>query len=326
MSRTLRANLLLLLTAAIWGSAFVAQRLGAEDTGPASFNAVRNLLGAVALIPAVAGFDRAGRVDRAQRRSRWQAALWPGALAGAVLTGGTLLQQAGLGYTTAGNASFITGLYLVFIPLATLVVPRARTSNWTWVGAVLAVTGLYLLSIRDGLHINQGDLLVLICSLFWTGHILVIDRVGRRQDPLRLCVVQFATCCMLSALLAPLVDEHPFAGLVGAAAPLAYTAFLSTGVGFTLQVVAQRDAKAAHAAIIMSLETVFGAVSGALWLGERMDLRGIIGCALMLAAVIVAQLGNLPEAVPPQPRNSHPTHPLTDHHSEEVDFVRSQPR
>ncbi|MDO5286552.1 MAG: DMT family transporter [Actinomycetia bacterium] len=298
MSRTLRANLLLLVTAAIWGSAFVAQRLGAEETGPASFNAVRNLLGSLALLPVVIGFDRVGTVSQEQRRTLWRQAWKPGMLAGSVLTGGTMLQQAGLEYTTAGNASFITGLYLVLIPLAALVLLRVRTSGWTWVAVVLALAGLYLLSIREGLHINTGDLLVLVCSFFWTAHILVIDRIGSRVDSVRLCVVQFATCSAISALLALVLETHPFTGLVGAAIPLAYTAFLSTGVGFTLQAVAQRDAKAAHAAIIMSLETVFGAVAGALWLAERMDLRGVTGCALMLAAVIVAQLGNLPK---PQP-------------------------
>ena len=258
MSRTLRANLLLLVTAAIWGSAFVAQWLGAEETGPASFNAARNLLGSLALLPVVIGFDRVGKVGREQRRTLWRQAWKPGVLAGSVLTGGTLLQQAGLEYTTAGNASFITGLYLVFIPLASVLL-RVRTSGWTCVAVVLALAGLYLLSIREGLHINTGDLLALV------------------------------------------FETHPFSGLVEAAVPLAYTAFLSTGVGFTLQAIAQRDAKAAHAAIIMSLETVFGAVAGVLWLAERMDLRGVTGCALMLAAVIVAQLGNLPK---PQPGES----------------------
>ncbi len=288
--RSLRGSLLLLVTAAIWGSAFVAQRFGAQHMAFASFTAVRHALGALVLLVVVAGFDRGARRTRSERASLWRAALLPGLGVGVALTGGSLLQQAGLETTTAGNAGFITGMYMVFIPIVSWVVFRRRAGRWTWLGALLGLTGLYLLSVRANFTVNTGDLLVLGCAVFWTGHILALERLGS-LDPFRLCVVQFATCAVVSLVVAVAMEPTPLSGLAQTLGPLAYAAFLSTGVGFTLQVVGQRDAPAAHAALIMALEAVFAAIGGALVLGERMDLRGFLGAGLMLAAVVVAQLG-----------------------------------
>lgn len=287
---SMRGSALLLIAAMIWGSAFVAQRYGAEAMAPASFNAVRHLLGALVLLVVVAVFDRAAHRTRTERAARWRATLLPGLGVGVALSGGSLLQQAGLEYTTAGNAGFITGLYMVFIPVAGFLIFRQRAGAWTWIGVVLGLAGLYLLSVRDGFHVNIGDLLVLACAVFWTGHILALERLGH-LDPFRLCVVQFATCAVVSLVVALVSEATPLTGVVAAAIPLAYAAVLSTGVGFTLQVVGQRDAKASHAALIMALEAVFAAIAGALVLGERMDARALAGASLMLAAVIVAQLG-----------------------------------
>ncbi len=276
----------------IWGSAFVAQRFGAEHMAFASFTAVRHALGALVLLVVVGVFDRSAHRTRAERAARWRQVLLPGLGVGVALTGGSLLQQAGLETTTAGNAGFITGLYMVFIPVAGWLFFRQRAGRWTWVGVVLALCGLYLLSVRDGFHVNVGDLLVLGCAVFWTGHILALERLGA-LDPFRLCVVQFATCAVISLVFAVAFEPTPLSGIAQTLGPLAYAAFLSTGVGFTLQVVGQRDAPASHAALIMALEAVFAAIGGALVLGERMDLRALIGAGLMLAAVIVAQLGVL---------------------------------
>jgi len=161
-----------------------------------------------------------------------------------------------------------------------------------WLGAAMALAGLYLLSVRDGFTVNVGDLLVLGCAVFWTGHILALERLGA-LDPFRLCVVQFATCAVVSLVVAVAFEPTPLSGIARTLGPLAYAAFLSTGIGFTLQVVGQRDAPASHAALIMALEAVFAAIGGALVLGERMDLKALLGAGLMLAAVIVAQLGVL---------------------------------
>jgi drug/metabolite transporter (DMT)-like permease len=276
----------------IWGSAFVAQRFGAETMAFASFTAVRHALGALVLLVVVAVFDTSARRTRTERAARWRQVLLPGLGVGVALSGGSLLQQAGLATTTAGNAGFITGLYMVFIPIAGWLLFRQRAGRWTWVGALLALCGLYLLSVRDGFHVNVGDLLVLGCAVFWTGHILALERLGS-LDPFRLCVVQFATCALISLLVALGFEPTPLSGIAQTLGPLAYAAFLSTGIGFTLQVVGQRDAPASAAALIMALEAVFAAIGGALVLGERMDLRGLAGAGLMLAAVIVAQLGML---------------------------------
>ena len=276
----------------IWGSAFVAQRFGAEHMAFASFTAVRHALGALVLLVVVAIFDRGSRRTRTERAARWREVLLPGLGVGVALSGGSLLQQAGLQTTTAGNAGFITGLYMVFIPIVGYLVFRQRASRWVWLGAAMGLVGLYLLSVRDGFQVNIGDLLVLGCAVFWTGHILALERLGA-LDPFRLCVVQFATCAVISLVFAVAFEPTPLSGVAQTLGPLAYAAFLSTGVGFTLQVVGQRDAPASHAALIMALEAVFAAIGGAVVLGERMYLRALLGAGLMLAAVVVAQLGVL---------------------------------
>jgi drug/metabolite transporter (DMT)-like permease len=284
----------------IWGSAFVAQRFGAEHMAFASFTAVRHALGALVLLVVVAIFDRSAHRTRTERAARWREVLLPGLGVGVALSGGSLLQQAGLQTTTAGNAGFITGLYMVFIPIVGWVVFRQRAARWTWLGAILGLCGLYLLSVRDGFTVNIGDLLVLGCAVFWTGHILALERLGA-LDSFRLCVVQFATCAVVSLVFALAFEPTPLSGIPQTLGPLAYAAFLSTGVGFTLQVVGQRDAPASAAALIMALEAVFAAIGGALVLGERMDLRGLLGAGLMLTAVIVAQLGVLLSSRPVEP-------------------------
>lgn len=298
--RSWRGSLLLLIAAMIWGSAFVAQRFGAEHMAFASFTAVRHALGALVLLVVVAIFDRSAHRTRTERAARWREVLLPGLGVGVALSGGSLLQQAGLQTTTAGNAGFITGLYMVFIPIVGWVVFRQRAARWTWLGAILGLCGLYLLSVRDGFTVNIGDLLVLGCAVFWTGHILALERLGA-LDSFRLCVVQFATCAVVSLVFALAFEPTPLSGIPQTLGPLAYAAFLSTGVGFTLQVVGQRDAPASAAALIMALEAVFAAIGGALVLGERMDLRGLLGAGLMLTAVIVAQLGVLLSSRPAEP-------------------------
>jgi drug/metabolite transporter (DMT)-like permease len=306
--RSVRGSLLLLVAAAIWGSAFVAQRFGAQHMAFASFTAVRHALGSLVLLVMVAVFDRVGRRTRTERAALWRAALLPGLGVGVALSGGSLLQQAGLETTTAGNAGFITGMYMVFIPIVSWVVLRQRTSGWTWLGAVLGLTGLYLLSVRANFSVNTGDLLVLGCAVFWTGHILALERLGS-LDPFRLCVVQFATCALVSLVFAVAFEPIPLSGVMQTLGPLAYAAFLSTGVGFTLQVLGQRDAPATHAALIMALEAVFAAIGGALVLGERMDLRSFLGAGFMLSAVLVAQLGAVLTSRPAQEALLHVPEP-----------------
>ncbi len=284
MSLKLRSDLLLLLAAAIWGFAFVAQRLGMEHTGPLTFNGARFALGALALLPLI-WRQRRRPIARGDAPSE----LRRGLVLGLVLCGGATLQQAGLVYTTAGKAGFITGLYVVLVPLLGLGV-GARTRGATWLGAVLAVGGLYLLSISGRLRMDLGDLLVLGSALFWAVHVLLIGRWAPATDPVRLACLQFAICSAASLGGAFLLESPAWSQLRGAAGPILYAGLMSTAVAYTLQVVAQRQAPPAHAAIILSLEAVFAVLGGGVLLGERLTGRGWAGCALMLAGMILSQI------------------------------------
>lgn len=287
--RRVRANLLLLLAAAIWGFAFVAQVAGAH-VGAFTFNSSRFLLGALSLVPVIAWLDRRAGLGRAERRRRWRAVVGPGSAIGVVLFAGSSLQQIALEYTTAGKAAFVTGLYVVLVPLVGVLLGHRIRAN-IWGGAAFAVVGLYLLTMTGGLlGMNPGDLLCLAGTVFWTVHIVVVGRFAKRVDPLRLSVAQFASNSVYAAVAALLFEPHPFQGLPTVVGPLAYAGLMSVGVAYTLQVVGQRDALASHAALIMSLETVFGAIGGALFLGERMAPVGYLGAALMLVGIIWSQL------------------------------------
>jgi drug/metabolite transporter (DMT)-like permease len=288
--RTYRADALLLLTATIWGFAFVAQRVGMEYVGPFTFNGVRFALGSISLVPLlflVERKDSAGRalVPGASRRTIF----WGGGLAGLFLFSGASLQQVGLVYTTAGNAGFITGLYVVIVPIMGLFL-RQRTHLGTWLGVLLAAVGLYFLSITEELTIAWGDLLVLIGAFFWAAHVLIIGRLSPRMDALKLAITQFAVCSLLSLLTALMIETLTWDGLRQAAVPILYGGLGSVGVAYTLQVVAQRDAHPAHAAIFLSMEAVFAAIGGWWLLNEALTVRAMFGCGLMLFGMLLSQL------------------------------------
>ncbi len=281
------ANLLLMLAAAIWGFAFVAQRVGMRYVGPLTFNGVRFALGAIALVPLLMWSRRSGSAAPAEPCDR--SLLFKGGLtAGVVLFFGATLQQYGVVYTTAGKAGFITGLYVVFVPLLGLAI-GLKTSRFVWAGALIAAVGLYLLSARGLVGIDPGDGLVLLSALFWAAHVLVIGHLSRRVAPVRLAVVQFTVVSVLSLAGALIFETIELQALKDAALPILYAGLLSVAVAYTLQVVAQRRARPAHAAVILSFESVFAALGGWLVLGEGLSTRGLVGCALMLAGVLVAQ-------------------------------------
>lgn len=286
-----RANLLLLLTSMIWGFAFVAQRTGMDSVGPFTFNGLRFAIGGLILLPLVAYFDRQRK--RAGLPAGWRApgrSLWIGGLiAGVLLFGGASLQQMGLVFTTAGKAGFITGLYVVLVPVLALLLGQ-RTPAGTWAGVGLAAVGLYFLTIEGDFRMAAGDLLVLLSAFVWAGHVLLVDRLAPRTDVIRLAFVQFMICAGLSLVSAALVETVRLEGIRAALWPILYTGIMSVGVGYTLQVVGQRHARPAHAAIILSLEGVFAVVGGWLLLGEQLGPRGLLGCTLMLAGILVSQL------------------------------------
>ncbi len=292
-SKTLKSDTLLLTTAAIWGFAFVAQRIGMDYTGPFAFNGVRFLLGSLSLLPLLV-LNQKQKPDGnpssvSSPGPRAKRGLFGGILAGSVLFVGASLQQVGLVYTTAGKAGFITGLYVVFVPIIGLFFGQ-RTGKATWIGAFLAASGLYLLSVTKSFTIAPGDLLELIGAFFWAGHVLIIGWLSPRTAPVKLAFYQFSTCSLLSLITAFIVEPFSFYALYQAALPILYGGLFSVGVAYTLQVVAQQHARPSHAAIILSLEAVFAALGGWLVLGETLTVRGMIGCVLMLAGMLSSQL------------------------------------
>ena len=287
---TLKSDTLLMLTATIWGFAFVAQRVGMDFVGPFTFNGVRFALGSLSLLPLLF-FSRRQRskIDSIRPHPSTKQVLWGGCLAGIALYLGASLQQVGIVYTTAGKAGFITGLYVVIVPILGLLW-RQRPGTGTWVGAFLAVVGLYLLSVTETLVIAFGDSLVLVGAFFWAGHVLLLGWLSPKVNPLMLAFLQFAVCSLLSLVTALFTEIITLQAIRQAGLPIFYGGVFSVGIAYTLQVVAQRKARPAHAAIILSLESAFAALGGWLILGEVLSLRGLMGCLLMLAGMLFSQL------------------------------------
>lgn len=283
----MQANLMLLVTAAIWGFAFVAQRVAMDHMGPFSFNAVRFLLGAVSLLPLIWFFSRKKNIatTTATKTSIWLA----GGVAGAILFIAAALQQVGLLYTTAAKAGFITGLYMILVPFLGLFLRHVTGLN-AWLGALLALVGLYLLSINADFSMSRGDFLMFVGAIFWACHILWIDFIGRRVDALQLSAVQFLACGLLSSVMAFWQEIPTLASVLLAWPAVLFASFISVGLAYTLQVVAQKKAKPAHAAIIMSMEAVFAAVGGVVFLDESLPMRGWIGCGLMMTGMLLSQI------------------------------------
>jgi drug/metabolite transporter (DMT)-like permease len=288
--RVYRADSLLMAAAIIWGSAFVAQRVGMTYVGPLTFNGVRFALGAMVLLP-IAGRGEARtqmEPELVESLMAWPA-LWGGAIAGLILFIAATLQQVGLVYTTAGKAGFITGLYVIIVPLLGLFLGH-RPGWGGWVGACLATGGLYLLSVTEAMTFAPGDLWELAGALFWAMHVLLLGWLSPQMNGVKLACAQYAVCALLSLIGAGVTEEIALDGLRGASMAILYGGVLSVGVAYTLQVIAQRDAPPIHAAIILSLEAVFAAVAGWLVLDEVLSPRGLIGCILMFSGMLTALL------------------------------------
>ncbi|WP_137820451.1 DMT family transporter [Pseudomonas sp. 2FG] len=283
-SQTLRADLLMLITAVIWGSAFVAQRIGMDSIGPYLYSALRFALGTLVLLPLVLRRPAAGA-----KQPLNPGLLFGGVLMGIALSLGINLQQVGLLFTSVTNSGFITGLYVIIVPLLGLALGH-KTGLGTWLGASLAVLGMFLLSVGENFHVASGDWLQLAGAFVWGIHVLLVGFFASRYDPIRLAAIQFAVCALVSLLLALVFEEIHVDNIVAAGPAIIYGGLISVGIGYTLQVIAQKDAIASHAAIIFSLEAVFAAIAGALLLDESLHLRGYIGCGLMFAGMLVAQL------------------------------------
>ena len=287
-TQALKTDLLMLIAAAIWGFAFVAQREGMETMGPFLFSGVRFLIGVVALSPVVWFLSKKPQQTHKAEVSA-KKLIFAGTVAGLLLFGGISFQQVGLQYTTAGKAGFITGLYIFFVPLIGLFLGQ-KTGSGTWLGATIALFGLYLLSIQEDFSIAEGDLLQLICAVFFAAHVLVIGYLAKRMDTLKLSLVQYLVCGFISLFIAIAIEMISWDMIVATAIPLLYAGVMSTGIAYTLQVVAQQHAHSSHAAIILSLEGAFAVLGGWLLLDEHLPARGLLGCALMLTGMFLSQL------------------------------------
>lgn len=280
----MKYRFLLVLTAAIWGFAFVAQVVAMDDIGPFTFSALRSFIGAAALMPLILTAKPAAPTKRAVLPK------WLGiGIAGLFFAGGTLFQQCGLVYTTASKGSFITAMYILLVPLFGLFLGQVLRLNHA-IGAVLAVTGVYLLAVTEALDIGAGDTLVILCAISFSLHILYCDYASQRYDPLLISAGQFLVCGIISAAGAFLFEEiHPEA-ILAAWWPILYVGVFSTGVGYTLQLIGQKHLPPTECSMILSLEMVFGGLSGALFLGETMSMRELAGVVCMTAGVFLSQL------------------------------------
>ena len=288
-------SLMLLLAAIIWGSTFVAQSLGAKYLAPFTFQALRSWMGALALLPVIHIMDAMKRKKGIKPHASHRKNLWVGGvLCGLVLFIAINLQQFGLVETTAGKAGFITALYIVIVPIYGLFLGH-KARMGLWLAVLIAAAGLYLLSVTEAFTISRGDILLIIGAFFFSIQILLVDHYSVRVNGVKLCAIQFAVCGLLSSV-AMFIWETPSLNNIRLAFwPLVYAGVLSSGVAYTLQILAQRSTPPAIASLLMSLEAVFAVLTGIIVLREIPTLREVLGSALMFLAIIVAQRASLPK-------------------------------
>ena len=285
MKNKFKGTAALLLATIIWGSAFVAQSVGMEYIGPFTFQTIRCLLAVIVLSLAVSI-----REPKAFLKKLWNKDLWKtGILCGTALFVAASLQQIGLLYTEAGKAGFLTALYIVIVPLLGLFFKK-RVPAAVWAGVVIAAAGTYLLSVTEDFTIGRGDLLVILCAVCFSGHILLVDHFSPKVSGVELSAAQFLVTGILSTVAALFAETVSLADILHSAGPILYTALLSSGVAYTLQIVGQKETPPAVASLVMSLESVFAALSGWLFLKQGMQPREFLGCVLVFAAVILAQI------------------------------------
>lgn len=288
----LRNSLLLLLTAGIWGVAFVAQSVGMDYVGPFTFNFVRNIIGCLVLLPVIWFLDRSKPQEKrspAQQQADRKNLIIGGICCGILLCAASNFQQFGIQYTTVGKAGFITACYIVLVPILGLFLKKP-CSPFIWAAVVLAVIGLYLLCITESFSIGKGDFLVLICALLFSLHILVIDHFSPLVDGVKMSCIQFLVCGVLSAIPAFLTENPSISSMLNAWVPILYAGVLSCGVAYTLQIVGQKGMNPTVASLILSLESCISVLAGWIILGQKLSAKEFLGCIIMFAAIILAQL------------------------------------
>ena len=293
MSKKMQSNILLLLTAIIWGSAFVAQKSGMDYVEPFTFNGIRTFIGGLVLIPVIFFVEKKNppeEISREEKTKKNKELLIGGICCGLALFAASSLQQFGVSYTTAGKAGFITTLYVVFVPIISVLL-RKKVRPIMWLCVAMGAVGLYLLCMTDAsFRLTFGDTLVLLCAVAFAVHILTVDHFSPKMDGIKLSCIQFLTVGIVS-MVCMFIFEHPdIHAILDCAVPILYAGMLSCGLGYTFQVVAQKHAEPTVASLLMSLESVFAVVFGALLLHETMSMRELSGCLIIFIAVIISQL------------------------------------
>ena len=283
----MKNDVILLITSILWGFAFVAQRAGMQYIEPFYFNAIRFFLGFLVLVPFTLIKNRSKTNLGQSNRSSIIVAI----VAGLLLFMAAAFQQVGIVSTTAGKAGFITGLYVVLVPFLSIFWSKRKPGLSSCMGAVLAATGLFFLTINESFTVKKGDLLVLISALFWAVHVIYLGNKSKKVRIFQFAAIQFLTCSILSFLTALLSESLSLFQLESAIIPILYGGIVSVGIAFTLQVYGQRQANPAHAAVILSLESAFAVLGGVLLLSEILTIKAMFGCSLMLTGMILSQLG-----------------------------------
>lgn len=288
--------ILLFIAALIWGVAFVAQSAGMDYVGPYTFNAVRSLLGGVVLIPCVFLLERLNKKQNtsdeqqaSQIKDRPKDLIVGGALCGVVMFISTSLQQVGILYTTVGKAGFITALYIIIVPILGIFLKK-KAGLKIWISVVIAMIGLYLLCMQGSFSLSKGDFLILICSVCFSVHIMVVDHFTEKVSGTKLSCIQFLIAGVLSSVLMFIFEEPHWADIFAAWLPITYAGILSCGVAYTFQIIGQRGTDPAIASLILSLESVISVLAGWVLLNQKLSFREIMGCVLMFAAIILAQV------------------------------------
>lgn len=288
--KQVRSSLLLLLTAFIWGSSFVSQRVGMDYIGPLTFNCTRSFIGSIVLLPVILVINK--KTDKQvlkKEKENKKALIIGGILCGTVLAVASSFQQFGIKYTTVGKTGFITALYMVIVPILGLFLKK-KIRPIFWLSVALAVVGMYLLCITSEFSIQLGDFLVFICAIFFAVHIMVIDKFSPFVNGIKMSCIQFFVCGCICSIPMLIFETPTFSGIISAYIPLLYSGVMSCGVAYTLQIVAQKNANPVVASLIMSLESVFCALSGWLLLNEKLSARELIGCVIIFIGIIITQI------------------------------------
>ena len=298
-SKKLHSNLMLLLTAFIWGVSFVAQSVGMEYVGPFTFNSVRNFIGAFVLLLFIPLIDKTNRTSASTdpasdpaanvSSSNRQTLIIGGILCGICLAVASSFQQIGIAYTSVGKAGFITAMYIVIVPILGLFLGK-KVRALAWISVGLSVVGLYLLCMTGSIALNKGDLLELICAFCFSFHIMIVDYFSPKVDGVRMSCIQFFTCGILSGIPALLFEHPELSSILKAWQPILYAGIMSCGVAYTLQVIGQKNMNPTVASLILSLESCISVLAGWIILGQQLSIKEFLGCIIMFAAIILAQL------------------------------------